>query len=279
MTRWKKNRVTVFENHAVIHLHGARGGKAFVDLDDVERVVALGSLYLGSNGTPVVSHKRGLKTYLHRFIMDAKHTEMVDFVDGDKLNCQKENLVKIPAERRPHGSGGGVVHVPSKDRWRAHPSINGKRVHLGYFETEAEARAAIEAAHPRPNRNLVFDRAMNAWRAYGKDGTYLGRFEHEQDARDRRDAYDNGTWTKDRTRGVYFDKEHQKWRATARDGKYLGRFDTKDEAIQAQRDYHDHGPKAVPTRRRGRDKAPRRKKGERRDPPPGDGRRKDGDLL
>lgn len=92
---------------------------------------------------------------LHRWIMDEPKGLCIDHIDRDGFNNTDENLrVVTNAEnlrnrRVRSDSKSGVLGVwynkPSK-KWIAQITVNGKKTHLGVFETLEEARKArIEA--------------------------------------------------------------------------------------------------------------------------------------
>ncbi len=77
-------------------------------------------------------------------------TQEIDHRDGNKLNDHIDNLrLATHSENNhsrsaPQGMNRGTFQVGSK--WRAMIKKNKKVIHLGYFHTRAEARAAYAAA-------------------------------------------------------------------------------------------------------------------------------------
>jgi len=72
--------------------------------------------------------------------------------DGDRLNCQKDNLLKTSKRHRqqrmaPRGASGLKGVQMRKGKWTAHIGVAGKTLHLGNFsEKDDAARAYNEAA-------------------------------------------------------------------------------------------------------------------------------------
>lgn len=87
---------------------------------------------------------------LHREILKARPGELVDHRDFDGLNNLDDNIricdlgqnMQNTRRRRDNTSGyKGVSLSKRSKRWTAYIFFDGKRTHLGYFDT------ALEAAH------------------------------------------------------------------------------------------------------------------------------------
>jgi len=106
--------------------------------------------------------KAGRKTQLmHRVILvrmlgrELVAGEQVDHIDHDPLNNRRENLRLATASENQHNqpkqanntSGyKGVYFNKPAQKWLAQVAVNGKRVHLGYFDTPEAAAAAYDTA-------------------------------------------------------------------------------------------------------------------------------------
>ena len=88
-------------------------------------------------------------------------TNDIDHIDGDGLNNRLDNLRDVPRNVNMHnvvapyqnntsGYRGASFHRQS-GKWRASIGVNGKRVHLGLFDTPEEAHAAYMAAKAEHN--------------------------------------------------------------------------------------------------------------------------------
>jgi hypothetical protein len=100
---------------------------------------------------------KGKKYKLHRLIWfwhTGKWPEyIIDHIDGDRRNNKIENLRDVPQYINAHNKtiGKGVMRIKN-GRWRARIDYNGETIHLGYFDTEEEARKEY-----LENRKLLLD--------------------------------------------------------------------------------------------------------------------------
>jgi hypothetical protein len=95
---------------------------------------------------------------MHRVLMGDPPGMEIDHIDSDGLNNMRSNLrVATHAENQrnsrisPKNSSGfkGVSWHKKNRRWHAQISVDGKKLHLGYFDTPEEAHAAYVAASER----------------------------------------------------------------------------------------------------------------------------------
>ena len=114
-----------------------------------------------SRGEPpwyAVAYINGRRTSLHRFLMAAGSGQIVDHEDRNGLNNQRGNLRFVSSSRNQANSAGkvstrissfkGVSRVKRKNgfRWRAQIALDGRDVHLGYYNTELAAAQAYDFA-------------------------------------------------------------------------------------------------------------------------------------
>ena len=97
-------------------------------------------------------------TYMHRLIHGSKPGESVDHKNGDSLDNRRANL--RTATRAQNMQNVGVTKANSSgykgvnwnvatSKWHARISLNGKRLHLGLFDSAEDAHAAYVAASQR----------------------------------------------------------------------------------------------------------------------------------
>lgn len=101
------------------------------------------------------------KIYLHRQILGLVPGDGLegDHRDRDRLNCRRSNLrivpgmsanrQNLPGQRNTSSAYRGVSFYKRDGTWQAYLRAKGKRVHLGYFETELGAAEAARAARLR----------------------------------------------------------------------------------------------------------------------------------
>ena len=73
---------------------------------------------------------------------------VVDHIDGNPLNNTRSNL-QITTNARNNmraKKNGGVTRMFNSDRWRARLRVDGEMFSLGCYNTEEEAREAVERA-------------------------------------------------------------------------------------------------------------------------------------
>ncbi len=88
--------------------------------------------------------------YVHRIVMKAQKCEVVDHINGDKMDNRKKNLRicsqadnclnKVIGKRNKSGVAG-VYYDSKREKWAAQISVKKKTISLGRFDTKEEAIA------------------------------------------------------------------------------------------------------------------------------------------
>ena len=100
----------------------------------------------------------GKKHWLHRYIMSVNKGEYVDHIDGNFDDYRKKNLrICNNAEnnrnrglQKNNTSGyAGVGWAKREQKWRARIKVDGKEMHLGFFDNRNDAIFAKKQAEER----------------------------------------------------------------------------------------------------------------------------------
>jgi hypothetical protein len=136
----------------------SRGKLALIDDTDVERVMPYRwfAMQTRKDKWYAAAHVEGRNklVYLHRFLAGPKHNEVVDHVNGDGLDCRRENLrVCTNTENQWNTSGKtfrkssqykGVTFDKAMNRWKARLGVSGKVICSPTFSTAEEAARAYD---------------------------------------------------------------------------------------------------------------------------------------
>jgi len=146
---------------AIINL--GNGHKAIVDIEDLPGLSKL-RWFAGKRGntyyaaTSENNETLGKKIYMHHKVMGRSPAGMeIDHINGNGLDNRKENLrfcthqqnLQARRKKNPNASSQykGVHWSKDKKRWRTIiRRIDGKREHLGYFNSELDAAKAYDKA-------------------------------------------------------------------------------------------------------------------------------------
>ena len=95
------------------------------------------------------------KISLSRFLLNPPKGMLVDHIDGNRLNNQRENIrICTPAENARNtilystNTSGfrGVMWKKSNKKWHARITVNYKRISLGFFDSITDAAKAYNKA-------------------------------------------------------------------------------------------------------------------------------------
>ncbi len=133
----------------------SRGGGALVD--DADRPTLLQYKWHITAGGYAATRIQHRYVYMHRLLLDAGPEDLVDHIDGNKLNNTRANLRLVtPTQNQwnrktQDNSSGykGVSWHKGKGKYYARIQANGRRHFLGYFDTALEAAQAYEEAAAR----------------------------------------------------------------------------------------------------------------------------------
>lgn len=147
MTRWRN----ILD--AMKELKVANTLICFVDDEDYER---LGKYVWSFNGTVkrnVYKTRRNMFSISMANDVMQDYAKMFDHKDRNPFNNQKNNLrpatqsqniMNTPKRKGTSSQYKGVCWVKAKQKWRAHITLNGKQINLGYFSDEISAAIAYD---------------------------------------------------------------------------------------------------------------------------------------
>jgi hypothetical protein len=111
-----------------------RGAKAKVSPQDAERVLAHKWCYIPPYAGRSIKKGATWSTQrLHQFILPVEEGMDVDHINGDKLDCRRENLRsasrsenQLNRKARGKSQYPGVWYDPSRNRWAAGIKVEGR---------------------------------------------------------------------------------------------------------------------------------------------------------
>lgn len=147
-----------------------KGQYALVDDEDFAELNrhAWSASFAKATGSYYAQRKeKGKMIMLQRQVMKVKGSgrrRRVDFINGDTLDCQKQNLrLCTPKQdagnarlRKTNTTGfRGVIAPSGRHRWRANITIKGKSVKLGSFDSAQDAAKAYDVAAKKHFREFA----------------------------------------------------------------------------------------------------------------------------
>jgi hypothetical protein len=116
-------------------------------VDDQDAARIPGKVSVGSHGYAQI-WADGRVWVLHRWLLGLERGDkrMADHINGNRLDNRRSNLrVVTPSESssnvRGRASSGFRGVYPNHGRWAAASKLNGRKIHLGTYDTPEEAAA------------------------------------------------------------------------------------------------------------------------------------------
>jgi hypothetical protein len=125
------------------------GYDVFLDNDFYEKI---SHKRLSVSKNKNVFYLRSGKQYIHRLVINAQKGQIVDHINGNGLDNRLENLRiatrqmnKANTTRGRSSKYIGVSFSPKRSKkFRVQVSNNGKKIHIGSFDTEIDAAKAYD---------------------------------------------------------------------------------------------------------------------------------------
>lgn len=144
----KENRYEIKGNICIIN------NKLIIDKEDLETILSF-KRYVGINSSGYAyMNWRGKEFFIHRLVMnlpqdyDNETKIIADHIDGNRLDCRKENLRVCHKAYNPincklykNNTSGvkGVVWMKRLSKWQASIQVDKKPIYLGIYEDFEEA--------------------------------------------------------------------------------------------------------------------------------------------
>jgi hypothetical protein len=162
-TKYDANEIYIYTNHAEIGLYNR-------DCEEIARAIislnkiAVAKKYkwsLDKNGYVSDSTNNVL---LHRVLMNASKTDIIDHINGNTLDCRDENLRICNKSQNAMNSKmfstntsgiKGVSFDKSKMKWVAYIRVNDRNIYLGGYDIKEDAAKARSEAEQKYFKGYV----------------------------------------------------------------------------------------------------------------------------
>lgn len=136
-----KNEYVLYDDYAEIILkneYGHERTRALIDLEDIETIKEIG-WFLGANGYVTGYHKNKKNISLHKMITKTGSRELVDHIDGNKLNNKKSNLRTATHQQNCFNKKAIGVRKTKSNKYQAYITKDKKQINLGVYENIEDA--------------------------------------------------------------------------------------------------------------------------------------------
>lgn len=157
-TIFDKNVIEIKENYAEIILKNKQKeevARALIDIEDVEKVKEIKWCLITNDGYVKGGIGAKEEILLHRFLFKSNNNELIDHINGNKLDNRKCNLRIVDYSKNamnsktPSNNTSGIKGVywdKRSNKWEAAIQINMKKKSLGYFKNKEDAIKARKEA-------------------------------------------------------------------------------------------------------------------------------------
>jgi hypothetical protein len=115
-------------------------------------------------------HRRKTTCYLHRLILNATKSKVIDHIDGNGLNNTRKNLRLVSAmqnrrntKKQSNNTSGykGVYYSKKNKNWCSAVCHRGKNIYIGSYDTAEDAAKAYDAKIKELGWQIVNQRMLN----------------------------------------------------------------------------------------------------------------------
>lgn len=149
LTSKRKRKYNTYEtNGEVTKVFDSKGNFTLIDTEDLEKVkpyyfMKMTKGYFATS--PVIRNYKGM-LYLHRLITDCPEGMVVDHINHDKADNRKCNLRICTSQQNSMNKrkSKGYYYRKDTNKWQAEIWYKRKKINLGCYSTEEEAKVARE---------------------------------------------------------------------------------------------------------------------------------------
>ena len=141
------NEIISYKKHAEVILYNKDQkeiARAMIDLEDIEKVKdQKWCLMTGYAGRSIRENGKARSLKMHMVILGEKEGLEIDHKDRDRLNNRKSNLRRATRSQNAMNSPStGYHYYEHVKKWQAKIVVRGESIHLGYHDTEGQAKEA-----------------------------------------------------------------------------------------------------------------------------------------
>lgn len=128
----------------IVEVYDNKNHLFIIDAEDLDKIKLH---YFQEDGHGYIRCPK-LKVSLHRYLMQPSESMVVDHINGDASDNRKSNL-RVCSQKENMLNQHKVKGFSFKsklNKWQAYIGYNGKTIHLGYYKTADEAKAARREA-------------------------------------------------------------------------------------------------------------------------------------
>lgn len=168
-TQLKVNDYQIFKDYAVIYIDSSKYGRleCLIDIQNLNELIKR-RWFAAYNNTSksfyayskISVNKKRVTLQMHRIITNCPKGLVVDHINHNTLDNRLKNLrICTDAQNKQNqistiatsktSKFRGVSYDSKMGKYRAYCSHNGNKIHIGIFETEAEANEVVKAARKK----------------------------------------------------------------------------------------------------------------------------------
>lgn len=141
--------VVIMDSHVILTIYNRldQHFDILLDLDSWEWLKDY-TIDMMSNGYARVTDANGVRWLLHRVVIDAPESYMVDHINHNRLDNRKANLRICDRSQNQHNRSNlerGVSYHTKRKKWDARCKINNKVHFIGLYDKKEDAIEALKS--------------------------------------------------------------------------------------------------------------------------------------